>query len=162
MELQLWYQSEDLAALPLFSDNISDNVKSNTVNVLQGNPFFRWYLPCCAEQFPWISKKSALRSLSHNIHLTSSRHIACQRIFDDFSRHVARMCWLHISTEDCSVRALKVINNCAERAVKLVSDCNEILTKNGDQRQLLYQVIENYRKLLPANERKKQLARSNT
>ena len=38
--------------------------------------------------------------------------------------------------------AMRLVNDCAERAVKLAIDFNEVLTKNVDQRQLVYQVVE--------------------
>ena len=60
------------------------------------------------------------------------------------------------------MRALKVVNDCAERAVRLAADFNEVLTKNADQRQLLYQVVEHHRKLLPTTATKKQLLQSSS
>ena len=56
-----------------------------------------------------------------------------------------------------TVHALKVVNDCAERAVRLATDFNEVLTKSDQQRQLLYQVVEHHRKLVPTTATKKQL-----
>jgi hypothetical protein len=60
-----------------------------------------------------------------------------------------------------TVRALKVVNDCAERAVKLASDFNEVLTKDNQQRQLLYQVVEHHHLFVPTNSIMKQLVKSN-
>jgi hypothetical protein len=46
-----------------------------------------------------------------------------------------------------TVQALKVVNDSAERAVKLASDFNEVLTRDEDERQIIYQVVEYHRKL---------------
>ena len=45
------------------------------------------------------------------------------------------------------IHVVKVVNDCAERAraVKLVTDFNEDLTKDDQQHQLLYRVIEHHR-----------------
>ena len=58
------------------------------------------------------------------------------------------------------VQALKVVNDCAERAVKLATDFNEILTKDERQQQLLYQVVEHHRNLLPTSATKEELLKS--
>ena len=64
-------------------------------------------------------------------------------------------------TASCKIiHALKVVNDCAERAVKLATDFNEVLIKDDKQRQLLYQVIEHRRKLLPTSVTKAQLTKS--
>ena len=64
-------------------------------------------------------------------------------------------------TVSCKIiHALKFVNGCAERAVKLATDFNEVLTKDDKQRQLLYQVIEHHRKLLPTSATKAQLTKS--
>lgn len=44
------------------------------------------------------------------------------------------------------VRHLKVVNDVAERGVKLATDYATSLTHNEDQRQYLYQVVEEQRK----------------
>ena len=64
-------------------------------------------------------------------------------------------------TASCKIiHAIKFVNGCAERAVKLATDFNEVLTKDEKQRQLLHQIIEHHRKLLPSSGTKAQLTKS--
>jgi hypothetical protein len=60
------------------------------------------------------------------------------------------------------VCAMKVVNDCAERAVKLATDFNEVLTKNDNQRQLLYQVVEYHRKKISTEATKRQLSNNHS
>ena len=57
---------------------------------------------------------------------------------------------------------MKVVNDCAEQAVKLATDFNEVLTKNDNQHQLLYQVVEYHRKHFPTEATKKQLSHNHS
>lgn len=43
---------------------------------------------------------------------------------------------------------LKIVNDAAERAIKLMYDFNDCLTKDEEQQQYLYQVVEDHRKKL--------------
>ena len=63
----------------------------------------------------------------------------------------------YFKTVRITVRALSVVNDAAERAVKLATDFNEVLTKDEEQRQLLYQVVEYHRKLYGAKASKTDL-----
>ena len=47
------------------------------------------------------------------------------------------------------VTNLKIVNDIAERGVKLVTDYAPIITNNEDQKQALYQVVEEQRRILP-------------
>src|ERR1700761_694951 len=40
------------------------------------------------------------------------------------------------------IYALRVVNDCAESAVKLATDFNKVVTKDDQQCQLLYQIVE--------------------
>ena len=60
------------------------------------------------------------------------------------------------------VCAMKVVNDCAEWAVKLATDFNKVLTKNDNQRQLLYQVVEYHRKHFSTEATKKQLSHNHS
>ena len=57
---------------------------------------------------------------------------------------------------------MKVVNDCAEWAVKLATDFNEVLTKNDNQRQLLYQVVEYHRKNFLTEATKRQLSHNHS
>jgi len=160
MRLQLWYLSEDLASLPLFSDNISDYEKSTIVNALQKNPFpddVRRVAPNKIPEFRNLSVAQFVTRRSLNLFYA----LRLPKEFLTAAVDTWSECANYISARKI-LRALKVVNDCAERAVKLATDFNEILTKNDEQRQLLYQVVEHDRKHLPANATKKQLVKSNT
>ena len=49
-----------------------------------------------------------------------------------------------------TVTARRVNNDCAERAVKLATDFNLTLTHDDEQRQLIFQVVEQHRNQIPA------------
>lgn len=54
------------------------------------------------------------------------------------------------------VKGLKVVNDCAERGIALATTFNKSLTKQEEQKQYLFQVVENHRKRFP-DARKKTL-----
>lgn len=47
------------------------------------------------------------------------------------------------------VNKLKVVNDSAERAVKLMEDFNPVLSKDEEEKQLIMQVVADYRKQYP-------------
>lgn len=70
--------------------------------------------------------------------------------------------FLHINvqqwnTNETYIRAklkvdrMLIVNDVAERAIALVSNFNEKLTKNEGEKQLLFQVVEHYKKEFPNN-----------
>ena len=155
MRLHLWYLSEDLAAVTLFSPDASNEEKEAIVNALQREPFpedVRRLAPNNIVHFKGLSVAQFVTSRSLNLFqaLGLSQQFLTSPVatWSDQPDYVAASKIVH---------ALKVVNDCAERAVKLATDFNEVLTKNDDQRQLLYQVVEHHRKLVPTNATKQQL-----
>lgn len=59
------------------------------------------------------------------------------------------------------LRALKVVNDSAERGVALATTFNSSITKQEDQKQFLYQVVESHRRKYP-NPAKKLISRQRT
>ena len=47
------------------------------------------------------------------------------------------------------VRNIRVVNDAAERAIKLITEYSTKISKDEDEKQALFQVIENHRKLIP-------------
>ena len=47
------------------------------------------------------------------------------------------------------LKDLKVVNNLVERSVKLVTDFNQNLTRDENQKQCLFQVVEQHRRNIP-------------
>ena len=158
MRLHLWYLSEDLAALPLFGSDTTNEDKKAIVDVLQREPFpedVRRVTPTKCSKFSDLSLAQFVTQRSLNL-------FKSLQLSQDFLS-VAVDTWDKCDdyTASCKIiHALKAVNDCAERAVKLATDFNEVLTKEDKQRQLLYQVIEHYRKLLPTSATKAQLTKS--
>ena len=155
MRLHLWYLSEDLAALPLFGNDVSIETKKSVVKALAKEPCandVRRLAPNKITSFKGLSVADFVTSRSLN--LFSAFSLSQQFLEEDVTT------WS--SSEDylaaCKIiHAVKVVNDCAERAVKLATDFNEILTKSDEQRQLLYQVVEHHRKLVATDAAKQQL-----
>ena len=157
MRLHLWYLSEDLAGLSLFCNDISAHDRIAIANALQHEPHtfdqpVRRLSPSQTESFQdkTISNFITPRSINLFDALSLPREFLTAAIDtwverDDFKAACK------------TIRALKVVNDSAERAIKLATDFNEVLTKNDEQRQLLYQVVEYHRNQLPTNASKTQL-----
>ena len=162
MRLHLWYLSEDLAGLSLFFYDISAHDRTAIANALQHEPHtfdepVRRLSPNKIESFQNRTISSFITPCSINLFdalnlprefLTAAVDTWVER--DDFKA-------------SCKIiRALGVVNDTAERAIKLATDYNEVLTKNEEQRQLLYQVVEYHRNQLPTDASKAQLMMSTT
>jgi len=159
LRMQLWYLSEDLAALPLFSDDISDEDKGAIVNALKRDPNpddVRRLAPNMIPEFQNLSIAQFVTRRSLN--LFESLRLQQEFLTAPVDTWTKRADY---NAARKTVHALKVVNDCAERAVKLATDFNEVLTKNDKQRQLLYQVVEHHRKLLPSSATKAQVVKSN-
>lgn len=52
------------------------------------------------------------------------------------------------------VKKLNFVNDAAERGIKLIEDYNNLLTKNEKQKQLVLQVVSDYRSHYPDCEKK--------
>jgi len=159
LRLHLWYLSEDLAALSLFSDNSSDEDKQAIVNALQKDPFpedRRRVAPQQIAQFCNLSVAHFVTRRSLNLFeaLRLSQEFLTTPV-DTWSKRDDYIAACKV------VHALKVINDCAERAIKLATDFNEVLTKDVQQRQLLYQVVEYHRNLIPTSATKESLSTAN-
>ena len=158
MRLHLWYLSEDLAALSLFGDDVSDEVKEAIVSALQKEALpkdLRRLAPHQIKQFEHVSISDFVTRRSLNL-------FECLRLPREFL-DAAVDTWTERADYNAArktVRALKVVNDCAERAVKLATDFNEVLTKSDQQRQLLYQVVEYHRNIIPTSPTKKELIKT--
>ena len=155
IRLHLWYLSEDLAALSLFSKDSTYDDKVAIVNAMQRDPFpedVRRVAPGKISNFKAVSVADFVTQRSFN--LFESLRLSKQFLETPVDTWSQRSDYQSACQ---TVQALKVVNDCAERAVKLATDFNEILTKNDFQRQLLYQVVEYHRKRLPTNATKSQL-----
>lgn len=141
----LWYLSEDLILLALFSKKVHSSEKQLMVRALQqpsndkdlrrvdGSKIKKFQQHCLSD---FVSSRS----------MNLFEALKLSRVFLDSDPEQ----WPgHADFEEAreTVQALKVVNDSAERAVKLASDFNEVLTRDEDERQIIYQVVEYHRKL---------------
>ena len=151
----LWYLSEDLAALPLFSDEVNYQEKTAIVSALQKDTHEKDLRNLAPNQRPKFQNLSISQFITkRSLNLFESLHLP--REFLTASAHT----WIERADYDAArkmVHALKVVNDCAEHAVRLGTDFNKALTKSDERHQLLYQVIEHHRKLMPTCATKFQL-----
>jgi len=145
----LWYLSEDLVGLSFFSDKVFVSEKRLVVSALskpQNKTNLRRIDPKTIKMYQ--EKTIGLRDTAviATVHLTQTRprisvigswNLVLPRV-DDYQH-----------AKD-TVAALRVVNDCAERAIKLATDFNLALTQDEDQRQLIFQVVEQHRQQIPA------------
>ena len=155
MRMHLWYLSEDLAALPLFSDDVSDDDKGAIVSALQKEPLPEDLRRLAPNQIPQFQNLSVVQFVTRrSLNLFEALRLPQEFLAAAVNTWTERADY---SAAQKTVHALKVVNDYAERAVRLATDFSEVLTKSDEQRQLLYQVIEHHRKLLPTSPTKRQL-----
>jgi len=111
MRLHLWYLSEDLAALPLFSDDVSDDDKRAIVHALQKEPLpedLRQFAPNQIAQFQNLSVAQFVTRRSLNL-------FESLRLPQEFLAAAVNT-WTERADYNAAqktVRALKVVNDCA-------------------------------------------------
>ena len=122
LRLHLWYLSEDLAALPLFGDDISNQEKQTIVAALQKDPReqdLRRLEPNQITTFKNLSIEDFVTKRSLNL-------FTALQLSQEFLT-VPVCTWNERSDyiESCKiVHAMKVVNDCTERAVRLATDFN--------------------------------------
>lgn len=146
MRGHLWYLSEDLIGLALFSDNVWDSEKAAMVDAFKK--------PKMQHDLRRVDSKTIAafqtKTLSDFVTDRSLNLFTAMRIDPAFlTGHPST--WLecpdYISAKQ-KITSLRVINDCAERAVKLATDFNNILTHDESQRQLVFQIVEHHRQLM--------------
>lgn len=146
----LWYCSEELVALALFDEDVTDEVKAKMVRAMFEKDSVTEY----SKRYI-ISKESDQKLLSMNLGDFSSKKSLTlferfELPYDFFS--LAPNEWknnAHFQEAKLFFSDIKVVNDIAERGVALVEGFNRLLTKNEDQLQYLLQVIQNNRKKFP-------------
>jgi hypothetical protein len=139
----------------LFDDNLNDQEKAAIVSALQREPHGKDLRRLAPNQIPQFQNLS----VAHFVTKRSLNLFESLQLSQEFLSAPVNT-WTDRSDYNAArqvVRALKVVNDCAERAVRLATDFNEVLTKSDEQRQLLYQVVEHHRKLIPTSATKGQL-----
>ena len=130
----LWYLSEDLAGLALFSDHVCAAEKRAMIASLkkpQQKSDLQRVDPQAVDCFQSKALSDFVTERSHNL-------FAAVRIDTDFLKDDPDT-W-HDNSAYCNakgiVSGLRVVNDCAERAVKLATDYNMSLMHDDTERQL--------------------------
>lgn len=145
LERHMWYLTEELVPLSLFSSKVSDHEKAQIARqIIKYKPQY------CADQsmgqpiFPTVHGSTQLKDL------IGPKSWLMFSLFSDVSwLNMLVKCWdtdsnfremLHFATH------LKVVNDLAERNVKLMSTYSDSMTKDEDQKQYLLQSVEAYKR----------------
>jgi len=146
MKGHLWYLSQDLVALSLFSDHVHIPEKIRIVEALKTpeRNDLRRLDPKTVQFFQATTLSDFVTKQSLN--LFTALKLSSDFLSTDPGTWDNRDDYKQAKE---TVGALRVVNDCAERAVKLATDFNSVLTHDEEQRQLIFQVVEHYRKLLP-------------
>jgi len=146
MRGHLWYLSEDLIALALFSDNVWDSEKVAIIAALKK--------PKMQDDLRRVDPKTIstfrTKTLSDFVTERSLNLFTAMRIDPAFLSEDTSTwpdCPDYIIAKQ-KITSLRVINDCAERAVKLATDFSNILTHDESQRQLVFQIVEHHRQLM--------------
>lgn len=140
----LWYLSDELVGLAIFSDTVTLEEKGKIVagfkrkpgdRNVRGNPAT---LSCNARLGDFASSRTANLFIKLNL--------------SDSFLALPPQDWCH-DEGYCrareQVKALLVVNDTAERAVKLFEEYNSLITKDEEEKQLLLQLVEANRKAIP-------------
>ncbi len=148
MSRHLWYLSEELVALALFSSSIGPEDKRQMLVSMATNCGSQR----CETRRPRISISDAsdltLPQLFTN---NTSRFFETLRLPTSFLQ-VDPECWEDRSdfqaAKEC-LKAFRVVSDIAERAIKLMEDFNSAVTIDEEQKQFLLQVVANHRRQRP-------------
>lgn len=148
----LWYLSESLVGLSFFNNNISLEEKRIMVSALKKPGY---------DENP---KKAVInKQRANQLDLSDFISENTLHFFNavcDKSSDVSAQEFLEINPKDwhtnnsylrvkLKVDEMLIVNDVAERAIAMVSTFNDKLTKNEDEKQLLFQVVEHYRNEFP-------------
>ena len=149
MRLHLWYLSKDLAGLSLFCNDTSVHDKTAIANTLQQEPhtFDEPVRRLPPNQTESLQDKTISNFVNpRTFNLFNALSLPREFLTAEIDTWVKRNDFKIASK---TVRSFMVINDASERAIKLATDFNQVPTKNEEQRQLLYHVVEHHRNQLP-------------
>jgi hypothetical protein len=155
----LWYLSQELVPLGIFSDFVTLDTKRTMAEKLK----------------LVLRSKSSQRhtrytgqddlcnvELDHFIGPASELFFKTLRINTEFFKHDALIWPQQASFQDAlrKAQALRVVNDCAERGIALATQFNSTLTRQEEEKQFVLQMVEAHRKRFP-NAKKSIIFRSN-
>ena len=142
----LWYLSEDLIGLALFSDCVWNSEKEAMIAGLKRPPMktdVRRVDPKSIAEFQTNTLSDFVTERSMN--LFTALKIDPTFLVDDPATWPS--CPAYIDAKQ-KVVSMKVINDSAERAVNLTTDFNNALSHGKAHRQLIFQIVEYHRQLM--------------
>ena len=134
MKRHSWHISPELATLALFSEELTDDVKSHLVATMtsERGQHLLTSLPDSIEAL------NVLRSLFQTLAIDDGFLAVPVHLWSDTPSYI---------TAAALVKNLVCINDCAESRIALIQKFNETITKDEQQKQHLLQVVEYHRKL---------------
>ncbi|XP_046601323.1 uncharacterized protein LOC124295418 [Neodiprion lecontei] len=147
----LWYMNEELAALALFDNNVSNEIKKKMCEAIINNKESK-----IIREKRYVAKGIELESFFDKdlSEFVSKNSLMLFEAFDlsyDFLE-VDVSLWSNNESYRDNLdffRRLSVVNDSAERGIALIEDYNNCLTKNEEQLQYLLQVVQEHRRSFP-------------
>lgn len=151
----LWYLSDELVGLSLFSEKVSNKAKVEIVKKMECEPTARKV----RGDSSLLSDQTVLADFANKRSLQLFDKLKINSIF--LTTHPNEWnCNEHYISGKKITKNLKVVNDIAERGVKLFEEFNKLLTKDEEEKQLLLQVVEADRKWVPTKTTKRAVVES--
>jgi len=149
MQRHMWYLSQELTPFGLFSDSVSVQMKREmAVGLLKEESD-----PDTYERLVKYCGREDINGKTLDYFIGPSSHLFFKvlNLNTDFLSQDADTWQKSESFQEAKriVQSLKVVNDSAERAIALASDFNSSFTRREDEKQILYQVVEEHRKRYP-------------
>lgn len=155
LKSHLWYLSDELVGLSLFSDKVTNNAKAEIVKKIRCEPTDRKV----RGDSSLLSNQAELADFANQRSLQVFEKLNINSTFLNTDPNEWNINQHYIGGKQI-VRNLKVVNDIAERGVKLFEDFNKLLTNDEEEKQLLLQVVEANRKWVPTNTTKRAVVKS--
>lgn len=157
LERHLWYLSDELVGLALFSDVVTSSEKKKIVDGMKTEPEPRH-----------IRGNPVL--LGNKVNLGD---FASKRTLELLKNLEINCSFLNLPPEQWStskdwkdgterIKKLRVVNDTAERGVKLIEEFNNLITNDETEKQFLLQVVEANRKCIPTETTKRSITQAIT
>lgn len=151
LENHLWYLSDELVGLALFSDLVTAAEKKKIVQGMTRQPGER---KVRGDSSILLKPDVCLGDFA----TTRTADFLCRYNVDNTFLLSAPQQWPEIEqyrSGQARLKMLRVVNDTAERAVKLFEEYNSLLTNDEEEKQLLLQVVEANRKAVPTETTKR-------
>jgi hypothetical protein len=146
MRGHMWYLSEDLIGLALFSDLVPNSEKEAMIVALKKPPMktdLRRVDSKLVDNFQVKTLSDFVTQRSMNLFTA----LKIEPIFLTYNPAAWIFCPVYLTAKQ-KIASMRVTNDCAERAVKLATDFNNVLTLDEAERQLIFQIVDYHRKLM--------------